>query len=76
MKRGLEVFLLSLCLFGFGCRSGEPPSVYMVSPLTGSNVGQKIPSFTARDQFGRLISSDQLKGAKGTVLLFFRSADW
>lgn len=48
----------------------------MVSPLTGSNVGQKMPSFTARDQFGRVISSDQLKGAKGTVLLFFRSADW
>ncbi len=76
MKRGLEVFLLSLCLLGFGCRSGESPSAPMVSPLTGSNVGQKMPSFTARDQFGRVISSDQLKGAKGTVLLFFRSADW
>jgi hypothetical protein len=76
LKRELEVFLLFLCLFGFGCRSGESPSAHMVSPLTGSNVGQKMPSFTARDQFGRVISSDQLKGSNGTALLFYRSADW
>jgi hypothetical protein len=42
----------------------------------GLAVGQKAPAFSAHDQFGRTQSLDTLKGAKGTVLLFFRSADW
>ena len=42
----------------------------------GLAVGQKAPAFSARDQFGRTQTLDTLKGTKGTVLLFFRSADW
>jgi len=42
----------------------------------GLAVGQKAPAFSARDQFGREQSLATLKGPKGTVLLFFRSADW
>lgn len=42
----------------------------------GLAVGQKAPSFTARDQFGEEQSLATLKGTNGTVLLFFRSADW
>ena len=42
----------------------------------GLAVGQKAPAFSARDQFGQEQSLDTLKGPKGTVLLFFRSADW
>lgn len=49
--------------------STEPMSI-------GLAVGQKAPNFSARDEFGRLQSLESLKGANGTVLLFFRSADW
>jgi len=42
----------------------------------GLAVGQKAPAFSARDQFGNLQTLDTLKGTNGTVLLFFRSADW
>jgi hypothetical protein len=42
----------------------------------GLAVGQKAPVFSARDQFGRVQTLDTLKGPNGTVLLFFRSADW
>jgi hypothetical protein len=42
----------------------------------GLGVGQRAPSFSARDQFGRVQTLDTLRGPKGTVLLFFRSADW
>jgi hypothetical protein len=42
----------------------------------GLAVGQKAPAFSARDQFGRVQTLDTLKGPNGTVLLFFRSADW
>jgi hypothetical protein len=42
----------------------------------GLAVGQKAPAFSVRDQFGRVQTLDTLKGKNGTVLLFFRSADW
>ncbi|HET8925316.1 MAG TPA: hypothetical protein VFN26_20205 [Candidatus Acidoferrum sp.] len=42
----------------------------------GLAVGQKAPAFSARDEFGRAQTLDTLKGPNGTVLLFFRSADW
>ncbi len=42
----------------------------------GLPVGKKAPDFSARDQFGRDQRLETLKGAHGTVLLFFRSADW
>jgi hypothetical protein len=42
----------------------------------GLEVGQKAPDFSARDQFGKQQSLETLKGPKGTILLFFRSADW
>ena len=49
--------------------STEPMSI-------GLAVGQKAPNFSARDEFGRVQTLDTLKGPNGTVLLFFRSADW
>jgi hypothetical protein len=49
--------------------STEPMSI-------GLAVGQKAPNFSARDEFGRVQTLETLKGANGTVLLFFRSADW
>jgi hypothetical protein len=42
----------------------------------GIAVGQKAPDFSMPDQSGRVQTLDTLKGANGTVLLFFRSADW
>ena len=42
----------------------------------GLPVGRTAPAFSARDQFGREQNLETLRGAKGTVLLFFRSADW
>jgi hypothetical protein len=42
----------------------------------GLAVGQKAPQFSLRDQSGKVQTLDSLKGPKGTVLLFFRSADW
>lgn len=42
----------------------------------GLAVGDKAPAFSLRDQFGHPQTLDALKGSNGTVLLFFRSADW
>jgi len=42
----------------------------------GLAVGQKAPPFSMRDQLGHVQTLESLRGTKGTVLLFFRSADW
>jgi len=42
----------------------------------GLESGRKAPAFSLSDQFGRRQDLDTLKGSEGTVLLFFRSADW
>jgi hypothetical protein len=42
----------------------------------GLAVGQKAPAFSLHDEFGGVQTLEDLKGANGTVLLFFRSADW
>lgn len=42
----------------------------------GLRTGQKAPDFSAVDQFGKTETLETLRGAKGTVLLFYRSADW
>ncbi len=61
-----------------GTVEGNTLHVSSVKVLTaiGLEVGQRAPAFSARDQFGRLQCLDTLKGPNGTVLLFFRSADW
>ncbi|MBI4463760.1 MAG: hypothetical protein HY647_03550 [Acidobacteria bacterium] len=43
---------------------------------TGPEVGQRIPYFRARDQFGRWQDFNSIRGPKGAVLSFNRSADW
>jgi peroxiredoxin len=42
----------------------------------GIRAGQKAPDFSAFDQFGKTETLDTLRGPNGTVLLFYRSADW
>ena len=42
----------------------------------GLRAGQRAPKFSAVDQFGKTQTLDTLRGSKGTVLLFYRSADW
>jgi hypothetical protein len=60
-----------------GVLDGDTIRVASVQALTiGLAVGQKAPAFSARDQSGRAQTLESLRGANGTVLLFFRSADW
>ena len=61
-----------------GALDGNTIHVSSLKPLTGIGlaVGQKAPAFSAPDQFGAQQTLETLRGPKGTVLLFFRSADW
>ncbi len=61
-----------------GALDGDTIRVASIKPLTdiGLAVGHRAPAFSAPDQFGKQQTLDSLKGPHGTVLLFFRSADW
>jgi hypothetical protein len=60
-----------------GALDGDTIQVSSIEPMSiGLTTGQKAPAFSARDQFGDVQTLDSLKGKNGTVLLFFRSADW
>ncbi len=61
-----------------GALDGNTIRISSLGLLTaiGLPVGRKAPPFSLRDQFGREQTLESLKGPRGTVLLFFRSADW
>ena len=62
----------------FGLSSGQEnaPTNHAIPSSVGLEIGQQAPAFALSDQFGHEQSNETLKGSKGTVLLFFRSADW
>lgn len=43
---------------------------------TGPDVGAKVPAFSLTDQTGRQRTLASLRGKKGLLLYFVRSADW
>jgi len=61
-----------------GALQGNVIQVASIKMLTGIGlrVDEKAPEFSLSDQFGHRQSLATLKGKNGTVLLFFRSADW
>ena len=54
----------------------RPLNEQSVNSKTGPAVGAHIPEFAAVDLNGKRQSFDSLKGPKGLVLVFARSADW
>ena len=42
----------------------------------GPQVGDRVPEFSLKDQNGRVTTLETAAGPKGTMLVFFRSADW
>jgi hypothetical protein len=42
----------------------------------GPQVGTRVPDFSLPDQHGQTRTLRSVMGPKGTLLVFFRSADW
>lgn len=55
--------------------SAQPPAAPDLAKL-GPQVGSRVPDFSLRDQNGATWTLDSIMGAKGAMLVFFRSADW
>jgi peroxiredoxin len=61
-----------------GSLEGGAIHVASLKPFSevGLRAGRKAPDFSATDQFGKTQTLETLRGPKGTILLFYRSADW
>jgi AhpC/TSA family len=51
-------------------------AVHGQNARTGPAVGQPVPDFSLQDQNGRTQTVKSISGPRGTMLVFFRSADW
>jgi hypothetical protein len=55
----------------------ERPRLEQLDPqAVGPQVGERVPAFTLQDQRGTTRTLASVMGAKGLMLVFFRSADW
>ena len=59
----------TLCMLALAVLDGQ-------NIKTGPAVGNPVPDFSAQDQEGRTQTLKSIGGPKGTMLVFFRSADW
>jgi cytochrome oxidase Cu insertion factor (SCO1/SenC/PrrC family) len=75
MKIGVA-FIFLAGLFAVPGGQENPSTNHSALPSVGLEIGQRAPAFALPDQFGQEQSNETLKGVKGTILLFFRSADW
>jgi hypothetical protein len=63
-------------LIAFAFEFREPAQVQAQTLKTGPAIGQKIPAFELPDHTGKTQNFESLRGPKGLLLLFHRSADW
>jgi hypothetical protein len=55
----------------------QPPSATTVDiSRLGPQVGSRVPDISLRDHSGVTWTLESIMGAKGAMLVFFRSADW
>ena len=71
----LKVFTTVFFLSTFFVVGATSPAHAQFDNL-GSAIGSEIPDFTLQDSEGNDVSYDVLKGDKGLVMAFVRSAEW
>ena len=69
--------LLTLALQAASAKASAPQATPAVDLQSiGPKVGESAPDFALPDQRGTLRTLSSLAGPKGTMLVFYRSADW
>ena len=75
MKIGIAI-LIFCGVLALASEQEKRAATDAVAPSIGLEIGQRAPAFSLTDQFGHEQSNETVKGSRGTILLFFRSADW
>ncbi len=71
-----SVLLAALVAAGAASASAQAPAPVVDTRAIGPQVGATAPPFSGIDQSGRTRTLETALGAKGAMLVFFRSADW
>jgi hypothetical protein len=66
---------VAVSLFAAGTAARQPPAPIDTSTI-GPQVGTAAPPFSGTDQFGVTHTLQSSLGARGAMLVFFRSSDW
>jgi hypothetical protein len=74
LHRASAVFTLLIAVLCIVSMAAQAPQID--TSEIGPRVGQKVPEFSGTDQLGRKHTLASSLGAKGAMLVFFRSADW
>ncbi len=74
MRMRLYGVIALLAVVAIGLSAQAPVAVDTTK--IGPQVGATVPAFTGVDQFGKTHTLASSYGPKGTMLVFFRSADW
>lgn len=53
-----------------------PPREKIEVSKLGPQVGERVPDFSLKDQYGKTQTLKSIMGPKGAMLVFIRSADW
>lgn len=76
MIKRIHIAVISLCALLFAIIGlAQEREVVVVAEL-GPQIGERVPDFELRDQFGQIQTLDSIMGPNGAMLLFHRSADW
>jgi cytochrome oxidase Cu insertion factor (SCO1/SenC/PrrC family) len=70
----VTALLAVVALSAQAVQTPQPPQVDIA--LLGPQVGDTALDFSLSDQTGRIQTLETVAGPKGTMLVFFRSADW
>jgi hypothetical protein len=76
LYRAVAVFTFSIAIAVLCIVSMAAQAPKIDTSNIGPRVGQKVPEFSGTDQLGRKHTLASSLGAKGAMLVFFRSADW
>jgi hypothetical protein len=66
---------LAVSVFAAGTGARQQPTLVDTSTI-GPQVGTAVPQFSGTDQFGVTHTLESSLGAKGAMIVFFRSSDW
>jgi cytochrome oxidase Cu insertion factor (SCO1/SenC/PrrC family) len=76
-KMRLVLAVVLFLIFAVAAKAqSEKAAPAAAAPAAGLAVGEKTPEFEGTDQFGHAVTNETLRGSRGTIVLFFRSADW
>jgi peroxiredoxin len=77
---GYTIFVVMFSLMFWGAEVKAHDSILQrrtgINPTIGLAIGERIPDFRATDQYGQLQDFSSIRGPKGAVIYFHRSAAW